>query len=438
MSSLLNPKRPLFFCPGCGHDNVVRAVDGVMQDLGISGEELAIVTDIGCSGLFDTFFSCHAVHGLHGRALTYATGLKMVRPELHVIVIMGDGGLGIGGAHVLASCRRNLDITLLVLNNFNYGMTGGQCSSTTPTEEKSSSQFLGSLEKPLDICTVAAAAGADFAEKAMATDTGLKRRIAKAIGHSGFSMLDIWGLCPGRHLKRNPKTVSQLQVEMVESEASSRPRGNRKKKSTGMDRDYGTLYREAASHAPKPFPLKEIEVRTNNTPLIHKRCELLLLGAAGQYINTMGEIVGLAAMNCGLHVAQKNDYPITVLRGHSVAELVFDNSPIGYTGITKPKVIVCVAQEGINRRKKIFESINSETVVLAWPGLDIPPTAAKVEIFSPDGVKIRKKERGMALLARLAQMEICFTQLALENGIKNKYVGKLRDQSIDLIRKLSS
>ena len=115
MTSLLNPNRPPFFCPGCSHERVVKALDKRFQLLGLRGDQVAIVTDIGCPGRFDTFFATHALHGLHGRALTYATGLKLASPELTVVVIMGDGGLGIGGAHVLSSCRRNLDITLLVL-----------------------------------------------------------------------------------------------------------------------------------------------------------------------------------------------------------------------------------------------------------------------------------------------------------------------------------
>ena len=91
MTSLLNSTRPPVFCPGCGHEIVVRGLDKALQILELSGDEVAIVSDIGCSGLFDTFFNTHAFHGLHGRALTYATGLKMARPELNVITIMGDG-----------------------------------------------------------------------------------------------------------------------------------------------------------------------------------------------------------------------------------------------------------------------------------------------------------------------------------------------------------
>mgnify|MGYP006311440665 FL=1 len=95
MDSLLNSSRPPVFCPGCAHERVVRALDRALTGMGLSGEQVVIVTDIGCSGLFDTFFNTHAFHGLHGRALTYATGIKMAQPDLTVIVTMGDGGLGI-------------------------------------------------------------------------------------------------------------------------------------------------------------------------------------------------------------------------------------------------------------------------------------------------------------------------------------------------------
>ncbi|MFZ0493133.1 MAG: thiamine pyrophosphate-dependent enzyme, partial [Acidimicrobiia bacterium] len=114
------------FCPGCGHGSILDALDEALVKQQIDPAQLVIVSDIGCSGLSDQYFGTSAFHGLHGRSLTYATGIKLVRPDLHVVVIMGDGGTGIGGAHLLNAARRNIGLTLLVFNNLNYGMTGGQ------------------------------------------------------------------------------------------------------------------------------------------------------------------------------------------------------------------------------------------------------------------------------------------------------------------------
>jgi 2-oxoglutarate ferredoxin oxidoreductase subunit beta len=211
MGSLLNKSRPPVFCPGCSHDRIMQALDRVFQNMGLGGEEIVIVTDIGCSGLFDTFLNTHAFHGLHGRALTYATGLKMAQPNLHVVVIMGDGGLGIGGAHVLSACRRNLDLTLLVLNNFNFGMTGGQFSSTTPSTAQVGSGFLNRLERPLDICRVAASAGAAYARRCSGFAKDLWQEIEDAVRFDGFSILDIWGICTGHYTRRNKLTPKIIE-----------------------------------------------------------------------------------------------------------------------------------------------------------------------------------------------------------------------------------
>ena len=218
MDSLLNSSRPAVFCPGCSHDRVLHALDQALMDMGYAGKDVAIVTDIGCSGLFDTFFNTHAFHGLHGRALTYATGIKMARPDLKVIVTMGDGGLGIGGAHVLSTCRRNIDLTLLVLNNFNYGMTGGQCSSTTPQDAVVGSGFLNRAGKAHGYLPWWPAPPGQVISRAYPHMTRvLQKGLKEAIAFEGFSLVDIWGICPGRYTRRNKLTPKSIEADLAGS-----------------------------------------------------------------------------------------------------------------------------------------------------------------------------------------------------------------------------
>lgn len=422
MSSLLNRERPLVFCPGCGHEAVVRGLDQALQKLGVPGNRVAIVSDIGCSGLFDTFFNTHAFHGLHGRALTYATGIKMARPELMVIVIMGDGGLGIGGAHVLSSCRRNLDLTLLVLNNFNYGMTGGQCSATTPTTGRTSSGFLGALEAPLDICRVAVAAGAPYVDRTLATGKALVDSLVQALSYPGFSLMDIWGLCPGRYSKRNRVSVAQMEEDINNKGGAAGPVAVNERE------EYSAHYRRLANDAPAAS--KPLDVEVICEAQVSSRCDVLLLGSAGQYINTVGEILCLAGMSGGLHVSQKNDYPITVLRGHSIAEVVLHRQPIDYTGIGNPAVVVCVAAEGVARRKKIFSILTKEALIVKDSKLSLPDTPAKVIDIDFTEMKIRPSEQALAALAIVAREGNLLTWEMLAAGLAHRYQGKMLDEAL--------
>lgn len=424
MSSLLNGARPPVFCPGCGHEAVVKSLDQALQVMKLSGNQVAIVSDIGCSGLFDTFFNTHAFHGLHGRALTYATGIKMARPDLKVIVVMGDGGLGIGGAHVLSSCRRNLDLTLLVLNNFNYGMTGGQCSATTPATGRTSSGFLNELEAPLDICRVAVAAGAPYVDRTLATGKELVDRLASALRYPGFSLIDIWGLCPGRYTKKNRVSLAQMAEDINNSGVTAGPVA-----ANGRE-EYAAHYRRLASGAPAGHEPPRVAV-VCDAPT-RQRCDVLLLGAAGQYINTVGEILCLAGMSGGLHVSQKNDYPITVLRGHSIAEVVLDRRPIDYTGIGSPAVVLCVAAEGVARRRNVFSTLGEDAVVVKDSTMTLPETRARVVDIDFSGLNIRSSERALAALAMLAGEGALLTGEMLAAGITHRYQGKMRDEALAL------
>ena len=430
MTSLLNPDRPPFFCPGCSHELVVKALDKSFQHLGLSGDQIGIVTDIGCSGLFDTFFNTHALHGLHGRALTYGTGLKLACPELTVVVIMGDGGLGIGGAHVLSSCRRNLDLCLLVLNNFNYGMTGGQCSVTTPTEASTSSGFLGQLEAPLDICKVSEAAGASWIDRRSATASDLPETICQAISFEGFSIMDITGICPGRFSKRNRQAKKLITASSESFEKKS------KLHSQTIRPEFGNAYRQRSKALPPPPPLRtttcKLQVQDSRT------MQILLLGAAGQRINTAAEVLCLAALHGGLYATQKNDYPITVLRGHSISEVILSSNVIGFTGIGEPDVILALSEEGVERRKNTILQAKPDCLIVQEAGVALPETAARVITFDSNVLRISATQRAITAVSLLVLNQSTVSMEMLRLGLKHRFKGEPLEKTMGLVKRVAS
>jgi len=201
------------FCSGCGHEMVLKSLDKALLKLNLDPRRVVIVTDIGCVGLLDRQFVTHAFHGLHGRSVTYGTGLKLANPNLTVIVLIGDGGCGIGGTHIVNAARRNIGITLLVCNNFNYGMTGGQHSVATPLDGKTLTTRTGNIEAPLDICALALAGRGSWVGRSIAhgNQETLLELLSTAIAHDGFSLLDIWEVCPGHYVKRNDVKPTTLK-----------------------------------------------------------------------------------------------------------------------------------------------------------------------------------------------------------------------------------
>jgi len=429
MSSLINTSRPPVFCPGCSHERIVHTLDKAFERMGLNGNQVVIVSDIGCSGLFDTFFNTHAFHGLHGRALTYAMGLKMARPDLKVIVTMGDGGLGIGGAHVLSTCRRNIDLTLLILNNFNYGMTGGQCSSTTPQEAVVGSGFLNQLEKPVDICQITAAAGAAFVTRTSSYAPNLLEEMVAAIRFDGFSVVDMWGMCPGRYTKRNkltPKIIEADQANMPHFQGPV-PENQRK--------EYGRAYREVA--AGLPTPARPAKIKARFQPPAAGRQEVLILGSAGQRIVTAGEIFCLAGMTAGWHATLKNDYPITVLRGHSVSEMVLSPQPVDYTGIECPQVVVALADEGVGRRKKMLARLGGDTLIIKAAGVTLPETGATVQEVDFKGQKIKSQDWALASLALLAKKDRVISMEMLRAALAVRFKKAILETAVELVDRVT-
>lgn len=397
--------------------------------MGLKNEDIVIVTDIGCSGLFDTFFNTHAMHGLHGRALTYAAGIKLARPDLCVIVTMGDGCLGIGGAHFLSACRRNMDITLLLLNNFNFGMTGGQFSATTPADAAVDSGFLNTLEAPMDACKVAFSAGATYTRRCSSYDKRLPGEIENAIHFNGFSMLDIWGVCPGRYTKRNKLTPSIIDENIANlppiEKTDAAPR-----------KEYIQHYKEAAiKQKIIDFPAA---IDAVHDPIEMEKRNIMILGSAGQRIITAGELLCYAGISAGLTVTQKNEYNITVLKGPSISEIIVSPEEIDFTGIDKPDIVIALDPEGVERRKHVFEKMTPQDLVIRASHVDIPLCRATIHTVDFKKKGLKSQDFALGALAVLAKCNRVIHSGMLHHALKIKFSEPVLSKALEIVKQIDS
>ncbi len=192
-----NKKFPTIWCSGCGIGIVMGALIRAIDHLGLDNDKVALVAGIGCTARMPVYMDFNTLHTTHGRALAFATGLKIARPDMKVIAIMGDGdALAIGGNHFIHAARRNLGITALVVNNSIYGMTGGQYSPTTPLGGRATTAPYGNVEPPFPVCDLAIAAGASYVSRSTVYHAlELDKFLAEAIAKDGFSVVEAVSYC---------------------------------------------------------------------------------------------------------------------------------------------------------------------------------------------------------------------------------------------------
>jgi 2-oxoglutarate ferredoxin oxidoreductase subunit beta len=209
MSSILGYFRqdnlPHIWCPGCGHGTVTGALVRAVQRLGLDKNKVCIVSGIGCSSRAVGYLDFDTLHTAHGRALAFATGIKLARPELKVIVMTGDGDCtAIGGNHFIHAARRNIDITTIVMNNNIYGMTSGQYSPMTPKGMYGTTAPYGNLERSFDLCELAKAAGATFVARGTSFHVPLLIDLLEtALRRKGFSVVEAVVQCPTYFGRKN-------------------------------------------------------------------------------------------------------------------------------------------------------------------------------------------------------------------------------------------
>ena len=204
---------PHIWCAGCGHGTVLNTLLRAIQDLELSKRNVVMVSGIGCSSRISGYVDFHSLHTLHGRALAFATGVKMSRPELTVLVPMGDGdALAIGGNHFIHACRRNINMTAIVMNNRIYGMTGGQFSPLSGPGVLASTAPQKTIDPAFYIVQLALSAGASFVARTSTYHVLEMRKLLKeSIAHQGFSVLEVFSPCP-THFGRKNQQGDALQM----------------------------------------------------------------------------------------------------------------------------------------------------------------------------------------------------------------------------------
>jgi 2-oxoglutarate ferredoxin oxidoreductase subunit beta len=261
-------KFPNVWCAGCGIGIVLGAIIRAVDDLELDKNDVAMISGIGCTGRMPVYVDFNTMHTTHGRALAFATGLKMVKPEMRVIVVMGDGdALAIGGNHFIHAARRNIGLTAIVVNNSAYGMTGGQHSPTTPWGIETATTPYGHIEQQFPIAELAATAGASFVARSTVYHVReLERYLEKAITKDGFALVEAvsychttlgrinrWGTAPDmmRNIKAQSVTLAQAQKMSTDEKQGKIVRG------VFSDRDipeYTQLYERIIERAKQGQP----------------------------------------------------------------------------------------------------------------------------------------------------------------------------------------
>lgn len=196
---------PHLWCPGCGNGIVMKAIVEAIEQKGLDQDKTVIVSGIGCSSRASGYMNFDTLHTAHGRAIPFATGIKLANPELNVIVITGDGDCtAIGGNHFIHGARRNVDLTVILFNNHIYGMTGGQASPLTPLAKKATTAPYGTVDRPFDACHLAEAAGATYVARSTAFHVKhLSDMVAQGMDNEGFSFIEAITQCPISYGRKN-------------------------------------------------------------------------------------------------------------------------------------------------------------------------------------------------------------------------------------------
>lgn len=269
-------KFPTVWCAGCGVGIVMGCIIRVVDKLKVNPDKVVVISGIGCSSRMPGYLNFNTLHTTHGRALAFATGLKLANPSLKIIVVMGDGdALAIGGNHLIHAARRNVDLTTLIINNWIYGMTGGQYSPTTPRGAFATTAPYGNLEPPFEVPELVRGSGASYVARGTVYHARqLDRLIERGMTKEGFGLVEILSPCPVGFGRRNQMKSAVAMMEWQKEHAVSLKKASKMNEEELKDKiltgvlfereapEYAQEYERLMSRAKTRKEAKEREVRT--------------------------------------------------------------------------------------------------------------------------------------------------------------------------------
>jgi len=403
MSSFLNSEH-LPFCKGCGHDLIAKHTSAALENMGLKPLDVIIVTDIGCHGIIDASFKTHTLHGLHGRSVALGTGVALGKKEDYkkVIVFIGDGGVTIGLQHLLEASRLNIDMTIIIHNNFLYGMTGGQTSGLTPVGFNTTTSPSGNTFAQYDICELAHKAGAAYTSRFVGIGN-FTDKLEEAFRVKGCSIVEIFEVCTGYGVKFNP---GRKLREIVENSGKNDIVLKNERPS------FEAIFKSETSSLFSDFKDTEIKEETS----LNEPVRLILSGSAGEGVQSAASILAKLAIQAGYNVTQKGSYPVTVGVGFSTSEIIISPDEIHYHGTTIPDIVIITSTDGLKHNLKKIKSIQAG-LLLIDTSLQAPETKANVKHM--DFRSYGDKYAALAALMYFAKETRIITVEAVENAIKS-------------------
>jgi len=359
-------KLPTVWCAGCGLGIIQGAILMAIDELGLDKDKVVFISGIGCTGRMPTYLDFNTLHVTHGRAIPAATGIKLANPELTVFVAMGDGdATAIGGNHLIHAARRNIDINAVIVNNYIYGMTGGQYSPTTPLGSRATTAPHGHIEPPFDVSALVAAAGATFVARTTAYHSSrITRYVKQAAANAGFSVVEVMSNCHTTYGRRNKLRTPVAMVRWMKEHAieqkkwdgldeAERPEGafpvgvfvsaSRPEYTAASQAliDWLSAAPEEATEAPKVGVPGD-----GGAEPLPKPAAVRLSGSGGQGMILAGVIYGHAASAYdGRFAAQTQSYGPEARGGASKSDVIICDEPIVYPEADEFELMLCMTQE---------------------------------------------------------------------------------------------